>query len=61
MMSAFLSVANEEALLDEADNQPTNQEGSASNAVKKADDWTWDVIVEEVDGNGDADRVVVVE
>ena len=61
MMSAFPSVADEEALLDEADNKPTNQEGSASNAVKEVDDWTWDVIIEEVDGNSDADRVVVVE
>ena len=61
MMSVFPSVANEEALLDEANNQPTNQEGLVSNAVKEADDWTWDTIVEEVDGNSDADRVVVVE
>ena len=61
MTSAFLSVADEEALLDEADNKPTNQKGSASNAVKEVDDWTWDAIIEEVDGNSDADRVVVVE
>ena len=61
MSSVFPSVADEEALLDEADNQPTNQEGSASDAVKEAEDWTWDAIVEEVDGDGDADGVVVVE
>ena len=54
-------MADEEALLDEADNKPTNQEGSASNAVKEVDDWTWDAIIEEVDGNSDADRVVVVK
>ena len=61
MTSAFPSVANEEVLLDEAGNQPTNQESSVSNALKEADDWTWGVIVEEVDGNSDADGVMVVE
>ena len=55
MTSAFPSVADEEALLDEANNQPTNQEGLVSDAVKEADDWTWDAIIEDVYGNSDAD------
>jgi hypothetical protein len=37
--------------LDDADMQIVNQEGSASEAVEGAEDWTWDK-VEEDHGNG---------
>jgi hypothetical protein len=45
------SVADEETYLDDADMQIVNQEGSASEAVEGAEDWTWDE-VEEDHGNG---------
>ena len=38
MVRVFLSVADEETLLDNADNQPANQEGSTSKAVREAED-----------------------
>jgi hypothetical protein len=65
MTRTFMSVADEETLLDDADNQPTNQEGSTKEAVKEAEDWTWEAVleavVEEAGGDNDADDIVVVE
>jgi hypothetical protein len=61
MLSVYLSVADEETQLDEADNQPTNQQGSASEAVQGVEDWIWGAVVEEVGSDGDADGVVVIE
>jgi hypothetical protein len=49
MSRVFPSVADEELLLDDADHQPANQEGSASDIVKDAEDWTWDVVAEDTD------------
>ncbi|KAF8263205.1 hypothetical protein EI94DRAFT_1807644 [Lactarius quietus] len=50
------SVANEETYLDNADMQSMNQEGSASEVVEGAKDWTWDEIGDNhsnSDGDGD--------
>jgi hAT family C-terminal dimerisation region len=59
MIRVFPSVADEEVFLDHADNQLSNQEGSASEAVQNAEDWTWEAIAEDkaasVDDNDDAD------
>lgn len=62
MLRVFPSLADEETLLDEADNRPANQEGPASEAVKEAEDWTWEAVVEEVGGDDDdaVDDVVVI-
>jgi hypothetical protein len=57
MIRVFPSVADEEVFLDDADDQLANQEGSASEAVQYAEDWTWEAIVEDTstDDNDDAD------
>ena len=63
MSRAFPTLAEEEIFLDHADNQPTNQEGSASDVVKDAEDWTWEAVAEELEANEDdnTDDIVVVE
>ena len=60
MVRIFLSVADEEILLDDADNQPANQVGTASEAVRAAEDWTWEDVVEELGGDDDADSIADV-
>ena len=60
MVRVFPSVADEEILLDDADNQPANQEGSASEAVREAEDWTWEDILEEVGGDDNVDDIAEI-
>ena len=60
MVRVFLSIADEEILLDDTDNQPANQEGSTSEAVREAEDWTWEDILEEVGGNNDVDNIAEI-
>ena len=60
MVRVFPSMADEETLLDDADNQPANQEGTASKAVRAVEDWTWEDVVDELGGNDDTDNVAEV-
>ena len=63
MTRVFPTLANEEIALDLADSQPTNQGGSASEAVRDAEDWTWEAVVEDFgadDGEDAEDDVIVV-
>ena len=57
MSRVFPSVADEEVLLDDADQQPANQEGSTTDIVRDAEDWCWEVV------NKDAadDEVEIIE
>jgi hypothetical protein len=53
-------VADEETYLDDADMQIVNQEGSASEAVEGAEDWTWDEVGEDHgDGNDGKEDIEV--
>ena len=63
MTRVFPTLADEEITLDLADSQPTNQGGSASEVVREAEDWTWDMVVEEAgadDGKDAEDDIIVV-
>ena len=63
MTRVFPTLADEEIALDLADSQPTNQGGSASEVVREAEDWTWDVVVEEAgadDAEDAEDDIIVV-
>ncbi|KAI9431241.1 hypothetical protein H4582DRAFT_2085376 [Lactarius indigo] len=49
-------VANEEeAFLNEANQQPANQEGSTTEIVEDTEDWTWEEVAED-HGYGDGDN-----
>jgi hypothetical protein len=51
------SVAKEEMHLDDTDMQTINHEGSASDAVEGAEDWTWDEVREDPsNGNSNEDH-----
>jgi hypothetical protein len=41
------NVLEEETLMDSADLQPANQEGSASEIVEGAEEWTWEEVIAE--------------
>ena len=56
-----LGVADEEMMLDIADKQPTNQEGSTSEAIKAVEDWTLEAVVEDANEDAFADDVEVFE
>ena len=47
MLRALPNVTDEEALLDKADLQLANQDGSAVDIVNDAEDWTWETLVED--------------
>ena len=47
ILRALPNVTDEEALLDEADLQLANQDGSAVDIVNDAEDWTWETLVED--------------
>ena len=56
VLRVFPNVTDEEMLLDDADQQLANQEGSAANVVNDADDWTWEAVVEDA-GDDSIDNV----
>jgi hypothetical protein len=60
MSRVFPSVADEEALLDDADQQPANQEGSTTDIVKDAEDWRWEVVNEDA-ADDEVDEVEIIE
>ena len=41
------TVANEEQFLDNTDQQPTNQQGTANEAVNEDEDWTLEALAED--------------
>jgi hypothetical protein len=41
------NVLEEETLMDSTDLQPANQEGSASEIVEGAEEWTWEEVIAE--------------
>jgi hypothetical protein len=41
------NILEEETLMDSADLQPANQEGSASEIVEGAEEWTWEEVIAE--------------
>jgi hypothetical protein len=56
------SVASEEMHLDNTNMQTINHQGSASDAVEHAEDWTWDEVGEDPsngNSNGDNGKVKV--
>ena len=56
MLRALPNVTDEEALLDNADLQLANQDGSAVDIVNDAEGWTWEAVVEDagkVDNSND--------
>jgi hAT family C-terminal dimerisation region len=60
MLRVFPSVADEEALLDDADQQPANQEGSTTDIVKDAEDWHWEVVNKDA-ADDEVDEVEIIE
>ena len=56
VLRVFPNVSDEEMLLDDADQQLANQEGSAADVVNDADDWTWEAVVEDA-GDDSIDNV----
>jgi hypothetical protein len=57
MLRVFPSVADEEQMLDEADRQPANQEGSATDIVNDAEEWTLEAVVEDACNDDDVEVV----
>jgi hypothetical protein len=53
MQRAYPSVADEGILLDDVDLQPVNREGSTHDIVDKAEEWTFEAVVEDA-GDEDA-------
>ena len=58
MLRALLNVTDEEALLNKADLQLANQDGSAVNIVNNAEDWTWETVVKDTGEVDNIDDVV---
>ena len=61
MLRALSNVTDEEALLDNANLQLANQDGSAVNIVNDAEDWTWEAVVEDagkVDNSNDVIKLL---
>ena len=56
MLRALPNVTDEEALLDEADLQLANQDGSAVNIINDAEDWTWETLVEDTSKGREVDN-----
>jgi hypothetical protein len=52
LLRVIPSVADEERCLDDADQQPANQEGLASEIVESVEDWSWEDVGED-HGDGD--------
>ena len=52
MLRVFSNITDEEMLLDDADQQLANQEGSAVDVVINVEDWTWEAVVEDAGDNG---------
>ena len=57
MLRVLPNVADEELLLDNADQQIANQGGSAIDTVNDAKDWTWEAVVKEAGNIDDVDEV----
>ena len=57
MLRVLPNVADEELLLDNADQQIPNQGGSAIDTVNDAKDWTWEAVVEDTGDIDDVDDV----
>lgn len=55
LMRAYPSVADEEILLDDADLQPVNQDGSTHDVVGEAEEWTFEAVVEDAGGEDASD------
>ena len=49
MLKVFPSIADEEILLDDADQKPANQEGATDEIVNEAEKWNFEAIAEEAD------------
>ena len=58
MLRALLNVTDEEALLDEADPQLANQDGSAVDIINDAEDWTWETVVKDAGKVDNIDNIV---
>ena len=53
MLRVFPSIADEEALLDDADQKLANQEGTTNDIVNETEEWNIEAIVEDADGDGE--------
>ena len=47
MLRVFPSIADEEILLDDADQKPANQEGATNDIVNEVENWNFEAIVED--------------
>lgn len=52
MLRAYLSLADQEVSLDDADLRLANQEGTTKEIVDEAEEWSLEAVIE---GAGDAD------
>ena len=52
MLRVFLNITDKETLLDNADQQLANQEGSVVDVVINVEDWTWEAVVEDAGDDG---------
>ena len=57
MLRALLSVTDEEVLLDNANHQLANQDGSAADIVNNAEDWTGEADVKDAGKVDNIDNV----
>jgi hypothetical protein len=60
MLRVFPSIADEEQLLDDADWQPVNQEGSVMDIVNNAEEWVLEAVVKDVCNNDNIDDIELV-